>query len=142
MLYMIRCDPKHPLYGALRVPYVQVQVTRGVVVAHRNNYVPPRCRTSQYHRTFISLSVYLWNDLCVYSMVWDFRVSRAGPMSFYWPSCSLLFLSPAVFPFSSFILWVVIVGLGSSDLSGVNHSLQVLHCQPILIIIVIIIIIE
>ena len=64
MLYMIRCDPKHPLYGALRVPYVQVRVTRGVVVAHRNNYVPPRCRTSQYHRTFISLSVYLWNDLC------------------------------------------------------------------------------
>ena len=26
-----------------------------------------------------------------YSMVWDWRVSRAGPMPFYWPSCSLTF---------------------------------------------------
>ena len=25
------------------------------------NYAPPRCRTSQYHMTFISLSVSLWN---------------------------------------------------------------------------------
>ena len=25
------------------------------------------------------------------SMVWDWRVSRAGPMPFYWPSCSLAF---------------------------------------------------
>ena len=26
-----------------------------------------------------------------YSMVWDRRASRAGPMSLYWPSCSLPF---------------------------------------------------
>ena len=25
------------------------------------------------------------------SMVWDWRVSRAGPIPFYWPSCSLTF---------------------------------------------------
>ena len=25
------------------------------------------------------------------SMVWDWRVSRAGPMPVYWPSCSLTF---------------------------------------------------
>ena len=35
-------------------------------------------------------------------------------MSSYWPNCSLP-LSLTVFPFSSFILWVIIVGLGSSD---------------------------
>ena len=63
MLYKIGCDPLHPLYGALPVPYVPVRVTRGAVIAHRFNYAPPRCRTSQYSRTFIPFSVSLWNDL-------------------------------------------------------------------------------
>ena len=34
----------------------------GALVAHRCTYVPSSCRTSQYHRTFISFSVSLWND--------------------------------------------------------------------------------
>ena len=34
------------------------------------------------------LSGTIWVTL--YSMVWDWRVSRAGPMPFCWPSCSLL----------------------------------------------------
>ena len=63
MLYKIKCNPMHPLYGALPVPYVPVRVTRGAVIAHRYTYAPPRCRTSQYHSTFIPLSVSLWNDL-------------------------------------------------------------------------------
>ena len=50
----------HPLYGALPVP---VRVARGAVIAHRYTYAPPLCRTSQYRRTFILLSVSLWNDL-------------------------------------------------------------------------------
>ena len=53
----------HPLYDALPVPHVPVQVTRGALVAHRYSYAPPRSRTSQYHRTFILSSVSLWNDL-------------------------------------------------------------------------------
>ena len=36
-----------------------------------------------------SLSGKIW--LTPYLMVWDWRVSRAGPMPFCWPSCSLLF---------------------------------------------------
>ena len=63
MLHKIRCSSMHPLYGALPVPYVPVWVTRGAVIAHRYTYAPPRCRTSQYHRTFIPWSVSLWNDL-------------------------------------------------------------------------------
>ena len=63
MLYKIRCNTVHPLNGALPGPYVPVQVTRGALVAHRYTYAPPRCRTSQYSRTFILLSVSLWNDL-------------------------------------------------------------------------------
>ena len=53
----------HPLYGALLVPYVLVRVTRGAVIAHWYTFTPPRCRTTHYRRTFILLSVSLWNDL-------------------------------------------------------------------------------
>ena len=63
MLYKIGCNPMHPLYGALPVPHVPVRVTRGAVIAHGYTYAPPRRRTSQYRRTFIPLSVYLWNDI-------------------------------------------------------------------------------
>ena len=65
----------HPLYGALSLPYVPVQVSRGALVAHRYTYVTPRFGASQYRRTFILLSVYLWNNLLtLYSMVGDCRV--------------------------------------------------------------------
>ena len=63
MLYKIRCNLMHPLYGALAVPYVPVRVTRFAVIAHRYTYAPPRCRASQYRRTFVPFSVSLWNDL-------------------------------------------------------------------------------
>ena len=63
MLYKIRCNPMHPLYGALPVPYVPVRVTRVAVIAHRYTYAPTRCRTTQYRRTFVPFSVSLWNDL-------------------------------------------------------------------------------
>ena len=53
----------HPLYGALLVPYVPVRVTRCAVIAHRYTYGPPRYRTTQNYRTFIAMSVSLWNDL-------------------------------------------------------------------------------
>ena len=36
---------------------------RGALGAHRYTFAPPRCRTSPYCRTFIPLSVSLWNDL-------------------------------------------------------------------------------
>ena len=40
-----------------------VRVARGVLLAHRYTYAPPRCRTLQYLRTFVPLSVSLWNEL-------------------------------------------------------------------------------
>ena len=63
MLYKIRCDPNHPLCGALPVRYVPVRATRGALIAHTYTFAPPGCSTSQYRMTFISLSVSLWNDL-------------------------------------------------------------------------------
>ena len=115
MLYKIRCNPMHPLCGALPVPYVPVRVTRGAVIAHRFTYAPPCCRTSQYRWTFIPLLVSLWNDLS------DLMFDGVGLAGFKSSANAFLLvlllthlLSPAVFPFSSFILWVG-VGLGSSD---------------------------
>ena len=63
MLYKIGCNPVHPLNGALPGPYVPGRVTRAALVAHWYTYVPPRCRTLHYSRTFIPFSVSLWNDL-------------------------------------------------------------------------------
>ena len=106
MLYKIRCNPMHPLYGALPGPYVLVLVTRCVLVAHRYNYVPPRCRTSQYRRTSIPQSVSLWNDLG--DPVFD-GVGLASLKTFYWPSCSLLFglllFSISLLSFYWLVLW-------------------------------------
>ena len=51
-----------PLSGALLSPYVPASVTRGALVAHRHSFVHPRCRTSQYRRTYVPLSASLWND--------------------------------------------------------------------------------
>ena len=75
ILYKIRCNPVLPLNGALPGPYVPVRVTRGALVAHWFTYALPRCRTSQYRRIFIPLSVSLWNVLA--SPVFD-GVGLAG----------------------------------------------------------------
>ena len=63
VLYKIRCDPMHPLYCALPLPHVPVRVTRDAMVAHLYSYAPHTCRTSMNSKTFISLSVSLWNNL-------------------------------------------------------------------------------
>ena len=59
MIFKIKSNPMHPLIGVLPLLYVPVRVTRGALVAHRHSFAPPRFRTSQYRRTFVSL----WNDL-------------------------------------------------------------------------------
>ena len=63
MLYKVRCSPMHPLNDALPGPFAPVRVSRGALVAHQYTYAPPRCRTSQFRRTFVLLSMSLWNDL-------------------------------------------------------------------------------
>ena len=48
---------------ALPLPYVLARVTLGALVAPRHSFAPPHCRSSRYLRTFVPLSVSLWNDL-------------------------------------------------------------------------------
>ena len=92
-------------------------------------------QTLQYHMTFNLLSVTLWNDLgdpVLDGVELAHFKSRANAI------LALLlapFLSLCCF-FSSLVLWVVIMGLGSSDWCDVNRSLHALHCQPFLIIII------
>ena len=117
MLYKIRYNPMNPLNDALPGPYVPVQVTRGALVAHRDTYAPPRCRSSQYRRTFVPLPVSLWNDLAdpVFSGVGlaGFK-SRANVFLLAEDALSLQ-KSSTIFPYSSSYLSVGIVWLGSSD---------------------------
>ena len=98
LFYKIRCKAMHPLNGALPGPYVPVRVARGAPDTHRYTCAPPRCRTSQYSRTFISLSMSLWNDLA--NPVFD-GVGLAGfksrAMRFYWPKMLYLFYNLLLF---------------------------------------------
>ena len=63
LLCKVRCNPMHPHYDALPLLFVPVLVTRGALVSHRYTYALPRCWILPYHKTFIPLSVSLWNDL-------------------------------------------------------------------------------
>ena len=51
--FNIKSNQIHHFSGALPLPYVPVRVTRGALVAHWHSFAPPRCRTSQYRRTFV-----------------------------------------------------------------------------------------
>ena len=110
MLYKIRCNQIQPLYGALPVSYVLVRVTRCALVAHRNTYALPCCRTSRYRTTFIALSHCGMILQTLYSMVSNWRVWRAGPMLFQRPKLLYPFFFSTIFPrlfFLSicFLLW-------------------------------------
>ena len=115
----------HPLSGALPLPYVPARVTRGALVAHRHSFAPPRCWTSQYRRSFVPLSVSLWNDLS--DPVFD-GVGLAGFKSranaFLLALSALSFLSPTVLSFSPFhglVVWGL--GLWTDRVSSLSPGL-------------------
>ena len=115
MLFKIKSSPMHPSSGAFPLPYVPERVTRGALVAHGHSFAPPRCRTSQYRRTFVAFSVFLWNDLSDHP-VFD-GVGLAGfncrTNAFRWHDLLFLFFSDCLIFF--FLPWVGFVGLGSLD---------------------------
>ena len=83
-------------------------VTRGALVAHMHSFAPPRCLTSQYRRSFVPLSVSLWNDHSDPAFdgvgLVGFK-SRAN--AFLLARSALSFLSPSVLSSSSFHVLVV-----------------------------------
>ena len=76
MLFKIKSNPMHPLSGALPLPYVPACVTRGSLVAPRHSFANPRCRTSQYRRSFVP-SRYLFGTILYSDPVFD-GVGLAG----------------------------------------------------------------
>ena len=102
MLHKIRCNSMHPLYGALPVPYVPVRL-HALLLSHIDTLM--RLLAAEP----LSIDGHLFPGQCLCgtilvtpcSMVWDWRVSRARSMPFYWPSCSLTFVSYC-FPFIFF----------------------------------------
>ena len=96
----------HPLSGALPLPYVPARVTRGALVAHRHSFAPSRCRTSQYLRSFVPLSVSLW-----WCGTGGFQEqSQCFPVGMI---CFFFFVSYCFIFF--FLPWVGCVGLGSLE---------------------------
>ena len=108
MLYKIRCNPMHLLNDALPGPHVPVQVTCNAQVAHRHTYMPLHSRTSEYNRTFVPLSVSLWNDLA--DPVFN-GMGLAG------------FKSRQLVPTFQLSKWTT---------SGVPSNIPVAHCLPVL----------
>ena len=64
MLSRIGSNSLRPQCGALPLPYVPMRVTPGALVVHRHSFAPPRCRTAQYCRTSVPLSVAKVGAIC------------------------------------------------------------------------------
>ena len=86
MLYKIRCNPVHLLNGALPGPYVQKCGLYAVLWSHigtlMHHFAAEPCSISGLLSPSRCPSGTIL--LTPYSMVWDWRVSRAWPM-LYWP---------------------------------------------------------
>ena len=86
--------------------YLNRMCQRGTLVTHRYTYAPLRCRTSQYLRTFITLPVFLWNDLAnlVLNGVGLAGFKRRANAFFYWSKLLYPYYSlPTIFLFLFFL---------------------------------------
>ena len=94
-LYIIRCNPMQPLYGVLPLLSVPVRVTSGALVAHRYSCSIGVLLAAEQRDTagLIVPSQCLCGTifLTLHSMVWGWRVQRAGPMLFIGLGWSITF---------------------------------------------------
>ena len=80
--------------------------------------------------------------LALYSMVWDWRVSRAGPVLFYWPKLVYPYYSLLLFFLSLLSVYRLVLWGWGLRTDSVYHSLSALNCRTFLIIIIIIILLR
>ena len=103
MLYKVWCNAIHPV---CLWSYVPVRVTLGALVAHPYTYA--RFLSAKLRSTagpsFCSQCPCGTIWMTLYSMVCDWRGSRAEPMLFYLLSCSIAFCLLLFFHFFSFWL--------------------------------------
>ena len=105
------------------------------------SHAPPRCRTSQYRKTFIPLSVSLWNDLADPATSWWWETGGfkdQGRCIFICLSSSIhfrfLLFSLSLLPFYGWYREPGVFGL-----IGCQSLAPALHCRPLLMIIILII---
>ena len=105
MLFKIKSNQMHPLNGALPLTCVPEHVNRD----HRHSFASPRCRASQYRRTFVPLSVSLWNELG------DPVFNGVGLVGFMGRANAFLLAQSALSFCLLFLPWICCVGLRSSE---------------------------
>ena len=103
----------HPLNDAIPGRYVPVQVIRGALVAHL--YILMRHLAAEPPGTagllFPSQCTSGTTLMTLYSMVWDWQVSRAGPMFFFIsvsgsiPAIVFNYFSLSLLPVERLVLW-------------------------------------
>ena len=103
MLYKIRCNPMHPLNDAIPGPYVPVRLHAlpwsHIGIHMRRLAAEPRSTAGLLFPSQCPSGMIMLTQC---SMVWDWRVSGAGPMLFYWPKLLYPYYSLLLFfPFSS-----------------------------------------
>ena len=125
MLFKIKSNPMHPLSGALPLPYVPACVTRGALVAHRHSFAPPCCRTYQYRRSFVPLSVSLWNGLRVPVFDGVGLACFKSSANTFLHDLLFLFCLLVFYPFLPSMGWLCRVGV--FGLIECSHSLPALH---------------
>ena len=76
--------------------------------------------------------------LTPFSMVFDWRVSRAGPMLLYWPNCSIPTIVFYSFSLSLLSVYRLVLWGWGLRTDRVYITLSAYHCRPFLIIIIII----
>ena len=142
ILYKIRCNPVHPLM-MLYLDHMCQWGLPAVLWSHIGTLIHRLAAEPRFTAGLLFPSRYPSGTILLtpYSMVWDWRVSRARPILFYWPKRLYPYYSLLLFSLSLLSVYrlIGIVWLGSSDWYGVCHSLSTLHCRPFLIIIIIII---
>ena len=113
MPFKNKSNPMHPLSGTLPFRYMPARATHGALVAHGYSFTAPRFWISQYRRTFVPLSLSLWNGLSdpVFHGEWLAGLkSRANSIMLAWSD--IFFVS---FYFRFFFHPWVVCGLRSSD---------------------------
>ena len=131
MLYKMRCNQMHPGVTLLMVLYLDRMCLCGLhAVLWLHIGILIRCLAAKPRSTAWLLFLAQCSSgtilLSPYSMMWDWRVSRAGPMLFYWPYLLYRYYSLCYFPFLFFLSISCYCGAGVFGLIGcISLSLSI-----------------
>ena len=63
MLHKVNSNSNHCLFSELPSASTRVRLTRAAAAAHPLEFEVPRCRMSQFERSFLPAQARMWNDL-------------------------------------------------------------------------------